>query len=331
MEFDSRIALEMGRGGNRLATGGLRGAGVGRSRVLVLLAILAGGITVPAQTLDEVVRRACRAVEHNEVRLAEMVAREKYSQRVRDWQSKSTEVRVLESEMLLVRPTDCDGWEVFRDVLVVDGKPVKDRPVRLQKLFLDNPDTLEKIRLESVRYNLGPVFRDFNNPLAAVYVLYPENRGRFSFQKAGEADLEGAPVWILKFEERERPTLFRFNGREFFVYGELWVSPADGCVRKTRLVINPSSGEPGTGPPGNRAGTAGEALEKPLMEAEIETVYRMDAGSGILAPVHLTEIYRLYGAFRRPHSTIWGEAWYSDFRIHTVETNMDDAVTKILR
>ena len=44
--------------------------------------------------------------------------------------------RDLRSDLLLVRAPAGDRWMEFRDVFEVDGKPVRDRAERLEKLFL---------------------------------------------------------------------------------------------------------------------------------------------------------------------------------------------------
>ena len=45
---------------------------------------------------------------------------------------------------------------------------------------------------ENARYNLGPVSRSVNAPAVPLLVLYPPNRERFAFRKAGEQTIDGA-------------------------------------------------------------------------------------------------------------------------------------------
>src|SRR5437899_11630318 len=67
--------------------------------------------------------------------------------------------RDLRSDFLLVKSPDTEALVPFRDVLTVDGVPVRDREARLAKLFLNQSTNVmeqaEKIGAEGARYNLG--------------------------------------------------------------------------------------------------------------------------------------------------------------------------------
>ena len=85
----------------------------------------------------------------------------------------------------------------FRDVFEVDGKPVRDREDRLQKLFLaPSPDAyaqLVRIKEESARYNIGSVDRNINLPLFALQFLRAEHRTRSRFKISGAAGVGRRP------------------------------------------------------------------------------------------------------------------------------------------
>ncbi|MBP7867396.1 MAG: hypothetical protein KA419_15795 [Acidobacteria bacterium] len=148
---------------------------------------------------------------------------------------------------LLVKPANTDRWQAFRDVLVVDRKPVRDRQERLHRLFVESPDSLEKIRAESCRFNLGPVFRDFNTPTTALHILERANLPRFDVRKSGEETVDGVKTWKLHFSERGSPTMFRNQGGEVLVHCEARYS---GC--RVYLV------EAGSEMPGTVVTVAGE-------------------------------------------------------------------------
>jgi len=95
--------------------------------------------------------------------------------------------RMLKSDLLLVRPQGSDAWMQFRDVFEVDGKALRDRNDRLEKLFLQPSKSTaaqaEKIVRESARYNIGDIERNINVPLLALQFLEPANQPRFRFRR----------------------------------------------------------------------------------------------------------------------------------------------------
>jgi hypothetical protein len=94
--------------------------------------------------------------------------------------------RILKSDLLLVRPQGSDAWMQFRDVFEVDGKALRDRNDRLEKLFLQPSKSTaaqaEKIVRESARYNIGDIERTINLPLLALTVLDREIQPNFQFR-----------------------------------------------------------------------------------------------------------------------------------------------------
>jgi len=94
--------------------------------------------------------------------------------------------RILKSDLLLVRPQGSDAWMQFRDVFEVDGKALRDRNDRLEKLFLQplksTTAQAEKIVRESARYNIGDIERTINLPLLALTVLDREIQPNFQFR-----------------------------------------------------------------------------------------------------------------------------------------------------
>ena len=82
----------------------------------------------------------------------------------------------------------------FRDVFEVNGRPVRDRDLRLQALFLDEVrlavDQALEISQESARYNIGQVKRTVNLPTIALSFLHPLNQHRFAFEKIGELSID---------------------------------------------------------------------------------------------------------------------------------------------
>src|SRR5690349_16524285 len=99
--------------------------------------------------------------------------------------------RDLRSDFLLVKSPDTEALVPFRDVLEVDGVPVRDREARLATLFLSGRpggsimEQAERIGAEGARYNLGNMRSTIGNPVLALGVLQRsyQRRFRFSFGK----------------------------------------------------------------------------------------------------------------------------------------------------
>src|SRR5262249_52786938 len=87
----------------------------------------------------EVMSRVTTFVERYGDAASVLVGIEKYRQEALTFVSPTRmpkTVRVLKSEVALVRNSSAiGGWLAFRDVIEVDGKPVKDRGARLATLF----------------------------------------------------------------------------------------------------------------------------------------------------------------------------------------------------
>jgi len=211
------------------------------------------GVSSPQQesgrtdTLDEVIERAVAAVASFERELSAVVADEHYVQRVGN---SVVSKRELRSDLLLVRVSGQDGWVPFRDVYEVDGRPVRDRSERLQKLFVEAPQsaltTAAQISNESSRYNIGSVVRSINVPTFGLILLRPSYLKRFDFRKRGEDRIAGVAAWRVEFVERTRPTVVRtLSGGDVMLEGSLWIDPLSGRVIKT-LVKTAGTPDPGS-------------------------------------------------------------------------------------
>jgi len=156
----------------------------------------------------------------------------------------STEARVLVSEFALVRVRDADRtlWLAFRDVVEVDGRAVRDRQERLQRLFRAPPaDALAQARaiaFESARYNIGDVMRTVNVPTLALEFLEPAAQKRSRFRKVREELVDGVRAWVVSFEERARPAIIRTaRGKDVKTKGLAWIDPDAGRI--LRIEIDP--------------------------------------------------------------------------------------------
>lgn len=149
--------------------------------------------------------------------------------------------RELKSDFLLVKAQGGDRWLPFRDVFEVDGKPVRAREERLQKLFLEAPATAAErataITAESARYNIGFVERNLNLPTLPLRLLDPSRRAQMLFRKERETKVAGVMTWELAFAERGSPTIVRDGGKDIPATGSFWIDPVSGRVLRTTMKL----------------------------------------------------------------------------------------------
>ncbi len=228
-----------------------------------------------------------------------VVAEEDYNQRLVRGGGGSNTTRHLKSDLLLVLTSAEAGWTQYRDVFEVDGRLVRDREARVQKLFLENPADASRlardISNEGARYNVGTLFRNINTPTLPLEYLSPNRVGGLSFWRDGEDTVDGIRAVKLAFEETARPTLVQPDNMraDAPASGTYWVDPLNGRILKTRISV-----------------TAGRA------EMTTTVAYKPAPGLGLWAPSEMNERYST------PTEEIEGRAVYRSFRSFNVTTEM---------
>jgi len=197
----------------------------------------------------------------------------------------------LRSDYLLVRsPGTQDTFITFRDVVEVNGKPLRNQKERLTKLFLqpsENPlEQARAVSAHSERY-LPPT----TDPLLALVFLQREYQARFRYT-LGERDPGLAPdVRRIGFVETQVPTILgRADGSDLTTQGAAWVSETTGRVFKTELQF------------------VGEELT-------LTTVFGIDDTLRIDVPIEMSESFSASGV------AVKGVARYSRFRRFGVRTD----------
>jgi VWFA-related protein len=230
---------------------------------------------------------------------ANVVAEEETVQEIsRGWRS-GPRTRHLKSEILLVKTSDATGWLQYRDVFEVDGRAVRDREARVQKLFLEDPakapEKAEEISDESARYNLGDLKRTMNVPTLALMLLSPSSVGGVSFERDGEDTINGLRTARIKFEETGRPTLVRQieTGGDAPSSGTVWIDPSTGRIVRTLFQV-----------------------EVAQSSATMTVTYKPADSAGIWVPAEMYEVYR------QPGYEVNGRASYSNFRSFNVTTDV---------
>jgi hypothetical protein len=271
------------------------------SIVVGLAAAAAGATSTPLSTLLD---RTSSYVDNFLQAFSTVVAEERYVQDARaavPAEGLAAAVEMprhveLRSDFLFVTADTAANWLTFRDVYAVNGRPVRDREERLAKLFLhpegDRIERARRIALDGYRYNIGSGDRTIANPLVVLGLLQQKYRGHFEFAVRGIDQALGPDIWILKFDERVRPTILRTGDhRDVSTSGRVWVDGASGRVLQTEL--NTSTGD------------------------RVLTLFRYDDQMQLDVPVEMRDL----AWFNR--APITGLATYSNFRRFMVSTSQD--------
>ena len=214
---------------------------------LALLPFAAGRRASAAEpSLVELLKSAGEYVLSYEDAFRVVVAEEVYVQRRRASPSGPVQdTRRLSSDVVFVRaPGTALPWWLLRDVYEADGRAVRDRQARLEKLLVESPAVgLERARAiadEGARFNLGVGFRNFNVPTLVLAFLHPSVQPRFAFERKGTATIEGRTFLGLAFRELAAPTVIRGpdSHPDVLAEGRVWIHAGDGTVGRTELVLD---------------------------------------------------------------------------------------------
>jgi hypothetical protein len=255
--------------------------------VMVGLVLFAGSAT-RAQDDDgatALVAKAGAYVEEYTKQFSALVGEERQTQRIVRADGSVKKQRDLVSDMLLVKVGE--DTLPFRDVIMVDGKAVRNREERLRKLFVEAPKTAVKqaqaIAKESSRYNIG-FGRGLEGLMFPLIIVQPGVASGFRFAPTTEG---------VSFEEFRSPSLIgevnRGGRRDMFLKGRLGIDPERG-----RLL------------------SAGLVADNDELEITIEVRYREDATLHLLVPVDLHERYRK--TTKRKDDRLEVTASYGNFR-----------------
>ena len=200
--------------------------------------------------------------------------------------------REIRSNYLFVRRQASDDWMTFRDTFEVDGRPVRDRGDRLVKLLanpsLENEALARRLTLERTRHQLDPGVRSVNDPILALVFLQARYQARFRYTRGARDRQVGEDVWIVDFQEQDRPTLVRVLGGDAPSRGRLWIEAGNGRVLKSEMQVTTS---------------------------RVVTTFAWDEAIGLAVPVEMRDDYTLGRTDYRATAT------YSRFRRFDVSTS----------
>jgi hypothetical protein len=302
---------------------------------LILLASMRLSAQKVELTPEQVMARVGQYVASYGEKAAAVVAKEMYTQHF-TISGVMERPRRLVAEFAIVRADR--GWTGFRDVVEVNGEPVRDRRDRLVSLLTSQSATMSeaaRIANESARYNVGPIARNFNTPTTAMFFFLPENLSRFTFTIKGRKTIGKMQTLEIAFKETRVPTfIMTRSGKDVPVEGALWVTPEDGTVIRTRIRMRnfldaeTSPLQPLGAPAQRPAGTTTTAAPAVSVSVPDMTVRRLESsadfdvtygrpdGIDLWLPVEMTEMYE--GPMMARNRPIMGRATtraeYSEFK-----------------
>ena len=264
---------------------------------------LLAAVVAEEPSLKTVLGRAATYAAEYHQRFTVLVAEERYVQRVgpRLPVTPNTarplslrQERVLKSDYILLHDfAGANSWVGVRDVLEVDGQPVTVDRERLRAILDDTTQPLvSRIRAladQQAKQNLGDLYRTINIPTLPLEILLPDRQPRFRFKHKGGTTVGDRPVWVVSYEERDRPTIIRTpEGRDIESSGSFWIDPTNGAVVRSEL-------------------RTGQLPARPLSTI-ILVSYTYNTRFDMLLPDDMNELYLT------AHSRIEGHATYSNYR-----------------
>ena len=263
-------------------------------RALIVM-VWAVAVAMPrAQTpaAADILRKAGEYLADYEKQFAAVVSEEHYEQTTtrRNGVFINARRRELKSDVILISSAEA-SWLTFRDVFEVDGRSVRDRDQRLQKLFLETPSQAmvqaKRIMNESARYNVGSLQRNVNVPTMALTYLRLDHQARSAFTMGGGEKISGTGTRVFSFKEHAAPTVIRSGSQDLPAAGRFWIDPATGRVVKSELTVQGA-----------------------ISKTRISVTYASQPKLSIWVPVDMQESYALV----MNNETIGGHAKYSNFR-----------------
>lgn len=283
---------------------------------LIIIALTSGLIQEPKTTADHVLQLASAYADRYAAALSTIVLEEKYIQDVvptrpivvtpglasafgpdvakgvhREWRA---DVVIIGTGTIL-------GWRSYRDVFIVDGKPVRDRDSRIQQLILTPSSTArvqaERIAEESSRFNISLLARTLNEPGLPIAFLRTQLRDRFRFSLEGSDRKLGANVVVVRFAETHQPTVFLHNNTlNNPSSGRLWIDTVSGEVVRTEHTVSP-----------------------PGFNATFTTDFKRAPRVDVLVPDEMREVIT-EGADANAKKLV-GKAMYSNLRHYEIDVN----------
>jgi hypothetical protein len=250
---------------------------------------------VAPQNAKAVVAAASAYVESFQKDAAFLIADEVTTQRRLDARDQTIESRQTKGEIFLTYLEADAQWIAVHDVASVDGEAVADREDLRSLLTKGNElrGVAQRVATRNARFNLGGVWRNFNEPTLPLLLLERSRIGNLSLDRKGVAREAGVTIVTVGFRERDRPTLVRGPREPIRAEGELVIEAESGRIRRTRF-----------------------ELDQDPFRAELVTTYALDARIGMWLPRAFVERYE--GKPDGREEVIVCETEYTNYRKFTV-------------
>lgn len=204
---------------------------------LALVTTFAQSPAPPAGATAALVERAGQYIEAYEKDFGAVVCEEQQVQKLIRPDGRLHQQRDLKSDLAMVKIGTSWMQSVFRDVIEVDHKPVRNREDRLRKLFLEGSKTAveqaQAVARESARYNIGTK-RTGNSPLLPLRVVHPHLASGFGFTLSGST---------LTYTEFRSPTYLKYQRggtglKDLFSHGTVDVDASTGRILAAELTAD---------------------------------------------------------------------------------------------
>lgn len=246
-------------------------------RRLLFAALASSAVLSNAQdtwSVAELLDRAGRYVRKFEQDLSVVIADESYQQLVTSAVANGALAsRRTKAEFAFIDVPDEHKWIALRNVVEVNGRAVADRRGRIEAILRGSASgrqsRIQALADDSARYNIGGLYRNFNDPTLAALFLDPEAQGRFSFWQDGSETIDGVKTVRLAYREMQTPTAIRRGDVDLFSSGNVWVDESGRIVRTTLRVTDSERGVTGN----------------------VTVTFRVDPRLGFLVPYRMDEAY----------------------------------------
>ena len=252
------------------------------------LATLCNSPVAAQPSRDELLRRVAGYVQRFVDDLTNVVGEEVYRQEFR----LAAPRRRLKSEFMLVKyPGEEQLFLTFRDVLEVDGRPVRDQQERVTKLFLEPFASAIRrageIQREGVRHSLES--GRLVDPLEVIAYVQAPYQQNFQFTLQGRVRTLGPDVREISLTQ-----IVERGAAQVPIRARVWASESSGRVLKTELMTGIRTGVRIT-----------------------TTTFGADRGLGIDVPLTMRDQVPY-----RTEDEFIGTATYSNFRRFQVRTQL---------
>lgn len=268
-----------------------------RSKLALIVAATLTASSISAQSkpsLDELLDRLGKYLEEYESQLSSVVAHEVFTQRVyTNRGTRTSSVRVLESDVGFLRLPGGAEWLGFRDVKKIDSRAIQNSTFTMSDVMLAVPDASKArtIAVASARHNLG-LPRTINVPTAPLDIIHPRHRGQLRYEIGREVKVGGERTVVVDFVETGRPTFVREpTGLNLVSSGKVWIGPESGAVWRIEWTYQAEMRD---------------SIAPPPPSLRVEFAPHKDLG--IMVPTEMIEVFSV------TESRGEGRAVYKDFR-----------------